>query len=120
MREPTCKLRNDRAQINQTHRHPHEQAADLLVFIRSDTPARLNQVQNAEAISGRLRINRTNAHRRKGDENSKNAARDAGAEKIKHCAWRRHPLLLTRRKNLAPENRAEQKQRSNLQNVNEL
>src|SRR6516225_5578760 len=103
MGEPARKLRNDRAQIDEAHRHPHEEAADLLVSIRSDTPARLNQVQSAEVISGRLRVNRTHAYRRKGDENSKNTAGHAGAEKIKHCTGWRHPLFLTRRKNLAPE-----------------
>src|ERR1043166_1884986 len=86
--------------------HPHEQASNLLVLFRSDTPARLNQVQDAEAISVRLSVNRTHTHRREGDENSENTARDAGAEKIKHRARRGHPLLLTGRKNLSPENRA--------------
>src|SRR6516165_4608295 len=120
MREPARKLRNNRAQIDKAHRHPHQQPADLLVFVRSDTPVRLNQIQNAEGISGWLRVNWTHAHRGECDKNSKNAARDARAKKIKHCAGGQHSLLLTRRKNLTPENRAEQKQRSNLQSVNEL
>src|SRR5215471_1718903 len=106
MREPARKLRNDRCQVHEAHRHPHEKAADLLVFIRSDTPARLNQIQKAQAISRWLRVNRTHAHRRECDQNSENAARDASAEKIKYCAERRQSLLLMRRKNLAPENRA--------------
>src|SRR5262249_9654101 len=106
MREPTRKLRNNRAQINQTHRHPHEQSADLLVFVWSDTPVGLNQVQNAQVISRWLRVNWTHAHRRECDKNSEDAARDAGAEKVKRCGRRRHSLVLTGRKDLSPENRA--------------
>src|SRR5262245_34973627 len=106
MRKPARKLRNDRGQVHYTHRYPHEQAAYLLVFVGSDTPVGLNQVQNAKAINGWLRVNRTYANGRESDENSENAARHAGAEKVEHTARRRKSLLLTRRKNLSPENRA--------------
>src|SRR5262245_47090334 len=106
MGEPARKLRNDRAKINQTHRYPHEKAADLLVFIRSDGPVGLNQICDPEPISTRLRVNRTNADRRERYKDSKNATRDAGAKKIKHGAGWRHSLVFTRCKNLSPENRA--------------
>src|SRR5581483_1989210 len=99
------KLCNDRAQINQTHWHPHEKATDLLVFVRSDTPLRLNQVQNARLISRRLCVDGTYAHRRERNENPEDAARHASAEKIKHRGRRRDSFVFARRKNLPPENR---------------
>src|SRR5438067_13842320 len=42
LRQPAGELCDDRAQINHTHRHPHQKSADLLIALWSDAPVHLD------------------------------------------------------------------------------
>ena len=83
VREPARKLREDRAQINQTHGHPHQQPADLLVLAPGVIPSPCEWCGASRDGRSAASVNRTNRDRRECDNDPEHAAGDAGAEQDK-------------------------------------
>ena len=74
-------LRQDSGDVNQAHRHPHQQAADLLVALRRQAPAVANRRQDSELIRRMLK-GAADRDRCEGNNDAKDAAGHAGGEEV--------------------------------------
>ena len=106
---PACEQSENSTKINQTRRNPHKQAAELLVFGGRQAPLVLNEGQNAEPVHW-MQIDRADLDGRERDDDSKNRASDARAEKINHSRKRRQIMFSPRSDDRPPKSEAHQKQ----------
>src|SRR4029453_2186838 len=115
--EPARDLGENRTKINETHRHPHKESADLLIFFRTKSPSGSNRLPDSESVAHGQRVNRTDRHWRKSKNYPERATSDTCAEQIEDRPRRRKPFFFPRRDDLNPKKCPEHKQRNGLQGI---